>query len=479
MKDISVGSTFSGIGSPEFALKHIYGDDFERKVHLKWACDFEMNAKESFLANHNPDKFYDNIYYMTNSKKDIMNMPDDFIKKTAKQKVSKLEDDFFNLGNIEDVDLYIFGFPCQNFSHANKNRTAYSLDNVDMDNTHKHQKDLGYSATKTTLVFESMKIIEELSKRKNPLKYFIAENVKGLVQHDPAYIWDVDEEMTSVNFEKLTKSKLKVYRSVEVDGETKYYKRRNGLVLDGEEYNGYPSLVNKDFDGKKKFIGKTLYVIENAFIELGYEIEWKVLNAKDYSFGYDEKVKGGVQNRERIFIVGVKEGLKNTFEFPIEEEFDSSNMDKVINYLDPLNNDKEELLLKDEHIVEKENKRKSSGVCNQTHFLNNVVYEQGQRIYSAESKSPCLTCVGEPRFHIKENDKDIFRSSTGKEMLSIQGFPVGDKNRGKKNKDGTFNIKEFKYVVSDSQLKKQAGNSMSVSKMKVILEVLIKMHQEQ
>jgi site-specific DNA-cytosine methylase len=261
MKKLTIGTTFSGIGSPEFALKHIFGKDFEKKVSLEWACDFDDNARMSFKANHHPKKYYNNVYYMTNTKDKILEMTN-LISKPKMEKVKNTEENFFGLENILDTDMYIFGFPCQNFSLANQKRDSFNLDDIDRDNTHMHQKDLGMNATKTTLVFESMKIIKELSQRKNPLKYFIGENVKGLVQHDPAYIWKEQINMTDELFTKLSPKELKIYRKREEDGKTKFYKRENGLILDEVEYKGYPSLFNSEFDGKKKFIGKTLYVME-------------------------------------------------------------------------------------------------------------------------------------------------------------------------------------------------------------------------
>lgn len=55
--------------------------------------------------------------------------------------------------------------------------------------------------------------------------------------------------------------------------------------------------------------GKTWKKMQEVFEELGYKFSWKVLNAKNY---------GIPQNRERLFVVGIKEDLlgERTFEFP-------------------------------------------------------------------------------------------------------------------------------------------------------------------
>jgi DNA (cytosine-5)-methyltransferase 1 len=41
-----------------------------------------------------------------------------------------------------------------------------------------------------------------------------------------------------------------------------------------------------------------------------YHLYWKVLNAKEY---------GVPQNRERVFLIGIRDDQDNTFRFPIEE----------------------------------------------------------------------------------------------------------------------------------------------------------------
>ena len=56
-------------------------------------------------------------------------------------------------------------------------------------------------------------------------------------------------------------------------------------------------------DGGKTF-ESIIQSLENLKI---YNVEWKVLNTKDY---------GIPQNRERVFIVGIKKSLKKKFEWP-------------------------------------------------------------------------------------------------------------------------------------------------------------------
>jgi DNA (cytosine-5)-methyltransferase 1 len=46
-------------------------------------------------------------------------------------------------------------------------------------------------------------------------------------------------------------------------------------------------------------------------IAVPYHLYWKVLNAKQH---------GVPQNRERVFLIGIRDDQDNTFTFPEEEE---------------------------------------------------------------------------------------------------------------------------------------------------------------
>jgi DNA (cytosine-5)-methyltransferase 1 len=116
--------------------------------------------------------------------------------------------------DIPDHDLLVGGFPCQAFSIAGKRR--------------------GFDDTRGTLFFDVARIL----KAKTP-KYFILENVKGLLSHDS---------------------------------------------------------------------GNTFKTIISTLTELGYDVQWQVLNSKNF---------GVPQNRERVFIVGHLRGESRPEVFPI------------------------------------------------------------------------------------------------------------------------------------------------------------------
>lgn len=123
---IKLLSLFSGIGAFEEALKNI-GIEYE----LVNYCEFDKKIAKAYSLIHNIDE--------------RLNLGD----------ITKVDET-----KLEDFDLMTYGFPCQSFSVAGKR--------------------LGFKdETRGNLFFESMRI----AKHKKP-KYMIAENVKGLVNHD-------------------------------------------------------------------------------------------------------------------------------------------------------------------------------------------------------------------------------------------------------------------------------------------------------
>ncbi len=117
-----------------------------------------------------------------------------------------------------DLDLLSGGYPCQSFSYAGKR--------------------LGLNDIRGTMFYYYAKVLEQLKP-----KMFLAENVKGLVNHDG---------------------------------------------------------------------GKTLATMINVFEEIGYRVQYKVLNAWNY---------GVAEKRERIVIIGIRNDLNINFEYPKPHEY--------------------------------------------------------------------------------------------------------------------------------------------------------------
>ena len=223
--------------------------------------------------------------------------------------------------------------------------------------------------------------------------------------------------------------------------------------------------------------GRTFETILKTLDELGYDVEWQVLNSKDF---------GVPQNRERVFIIGHLRGTGGRKVFPIRGESENTNCVRQIGNLIQTNS-----------------------------FGGNP--HRG-RVYSSNGISPCLNCMGgggrEPKilqlgrgfnkggvhniaptitknsyqennFLIIKEDKTRrcrvgkqiantlltgeeqcmvnrdfrIRKLTPKECWRLQGFP-----------DWAF--EKAQSVNSNSQLYKQAGNTVTVNVIKAIAKKL-------
>ena len=161
--------------------------------------------------------------------------------------------------------------------------------------------------------------------------------------------------------------------------------------------------------------GQTFEIILKTLDELGYDVEWQVLNSKDF---------GVPQSRERVFIVGHSRDGRRGEIFPIRG------------------------------IYEKNSKL-------QTQYTNTITARYAAAIsvgsYIAESKSQKINAIPiiTPERKTKRQNCRI-RRLTPKECWRLQGFPDWAFDRAKAS------------GVSESQLYKQAGNAVTVN---VICEI--------
>jgi DNA (cytosine-5)-methyltransferase 1 len=355
---MKVGTDFSGIGAPEMALNNL-GIDYEQV----FSCEIDKYARQSYIAMHQtPEKFYNDI--------------------TTR-----------NHEEVEQLDLYVAGFPCQAFSIAGQRK--------------------GFDDVRGTLFFDVAEFI-----RINQPKMFILENVKGLLSHD--------------------------------NGRT-YQTITDILTNGGGTLNSQISLDVFD-DG------------------LGYHCYAQVLNTKHY---------GIPQNRERIFIVGFKEF--RDFSFPKKEPLELRLKDMLQDnpgakfYL----SEKQKISLsesKHEHASRVHDINKSSPTVMaktggghepfiEIKQLNQSTESQGKqpyqqnRVYDIDGLNPALS-AGQQYWGGNLLNTKIIRRLTPLECWRLQAFP-----------DAAF----FKAqeICSDTQLYKQAGNSISVNVLERILNKMI------
>jgi len=252
-------------------------------------------------------------------------------------------------------------------------------------------------------------------------------------------------------------------------------------------YENVKGLINHDK-------GNTFETIKATFDELGYKYFYKVMNAKDY---------GMAQHRERIFVVGFKDKRVN-FKFPESIKLEYTMQDFLEDYVDSKYYLKEKgvkfvtssknrkkrytQINGDIAICQKANQQfnwhgdfvyesKSSQEFNEFIFdvneveekyylsekVKNYVLSSGTKGFKTSIKTdlkiarPLLQSMHKMHRAGVDNyvthNKGRIRKLTPKECLRLMGFGDG-----------------FKQVVSDTQMYRQAGNSIVVDVLIAILK---------
>lgn len=347
---IKVGTFFSGVGSPEQALINL-GIEHE----IEFACDIDKYARQTYLKNFDCKNMYDDITSL-------------------------------NMKDLSPVDLLVFGFPCQAFSMAGKRG--------------------GFDDTRGTLFYDALRYLQEHRPR-----YFIAENVKGLISHD----------------------NRKTFRTI-LD-----------CLSKTENYQFQLS----------------------PFDNLGYHVHYKVLNTKDF---------GVPQNRERIFIVGIRDDADNNFTFP--KPFDLENKLK-----DVLENDVDDkYYLSNQRIKTLQNNPRSIGFTdkNNKHFANCLIASYSKLPTDGEYISDDLIIShslhprsGDPTKggtgNLSKQDGTSYCLDTGNaQAVEIKGAALRGRGHGKEleiRKDDLAN--SITTVQTDSIIKHDKINRLPDLKLKV------------
>lgn len=199
---IKLATVCSGIGAPEIGLKELC-EELNLPYEIVFACEYDKYARSSYTSIHGEHTIYPDMTA------ELWDKPE------------------------QKSDVVVGGIPCQAFSLAGKR--------------------LGELDPRGLLFFDFYRYV----KNQQP-KVFIIENVKGL----------------------LSDNKGKTFQ--------------NWLLLLGNSVNGHSQMFNHPDS-------------------LGYNLHHTVLNSKNF---------GVPQNRERVFIVGIRKDLPNNFRFPIGWKLD-------------------------------------------------------------------------------------------------------------------------------------------------------------
>jgi DNA (cytosine-5)-methyltransferase 1 len=398
MKIVTTGSDFSGVGAFDQALRRL---NIEYKT--VFACDMDKYARQTYIHNYGEPEYYpENVY--------DREVPS------------------------ESLDIYMTSPPCQAFSLAGKRK--------------------GEDDDRGILFYNSHEFIQ-----KNKPRFFIFENVKGLLSDDGGRTFQ-----RWIDF------------------------------LGGKSVNGTATMFPMDES-------------------VPYHIYYRVLNAKDF---------GVPQNRERIFIVGIRDDEDNSFTWP-------KTMKLTKRLKDVLEIDVEDkYFLSDkgiEHILAKEGVytgfNESPVRCLTTRYAASLA-GTFLKIKSATSKG-YETATTEDSINFSVPNSETRRGRVGKGVAQTldtqcnQGVMVGDyrtdegfrwrkdgnspaimammRDTWKENFTGQnppiihkdykirrltprecFRLMDFPdsftWPVSDSQAYKQAGNSIVVAVLAAIIEKL-------
>ena len=307
MKQIKVGSDFSGVGAFNQALIRL-GIEYKEV----FACDMDKYARQTFIDNYGEPEYYPKNVY----EREIP---------------------------TESIDIYMTSPPCQAFSLSGKR--------------------LGKDDKRGILFFNSLEFIQV-----NKPRYFIFENVKGLLSDDG-----------------------------------------------GKTFSEWVNLL-----GGKSINGNTvLFSYEDS---VPYHLYWQVLNAKEH---------GVPQNRDRVFLIGIRDDVDNNFRFPIEEVLTKRLKDFLESEVD-----------KKYFLSNKSEKE----VYRKINIYTGIDEEIVRCIITMYSASITVTFI---------TDKKKLRKLTPRECFRLMDFPDS-----------------FIWTCSDSQAYKQAGNSIVVNVLYKIIKNL-------
>lgn len=308
------------------------------------------------------------------------------------------------------VDIYFAGFPCQAFSTAGNS--------------------LGFEDIRGTIFFNCADYI-----RKKKPKVFVLENVPGLLYHE----------------KKDKKQKF------------------------GKTFSTILNVLGSTVNGQMKM---------NLYSDhLNYSIYWTTLNSQDFDVP---------QNRERVFIVGFREDVAHSFSFPKSVR----TKKRLIDILEPEVDKKyfiTEKMMRGFIYRREAAIKKGNGfgfnLTDQNEITKTITagyYRSGKEClirsktvagYEKAVHGDCINIgramktkvtgrgvVGKNKSLTITTSADMgvllqgdIRRLTPRECFRLQGFPDS-----------------FKFVVSELQLYKQAGNSITVNVIQEVINNIIK-----
>ena len=188
--------------------------------------------------------------------------------------------------------------------------------------------------------------------------------------------------------------------------------------------------------------GKTFEIILQSLVQLGYNIQWQVLNSKDF---------GVPQNRQRIYIIGHLRGISCPQVFPIRPKNKKNNLFQKLNKKSPT-------------IKIKEATKCGYAIASVGDSID-ISYPTSTMRRGRVGKQLSHTIITKMCHATLTKDYKL-RYFTPLECERLQGFPDSWTQYGVTEKGSQTNI-------SDTQRYKCLGNAVSVPVIKAIVDRMI------
>lgn len=180
-------------------------------------------------------------------------------------------------------------------------------------------------------------------------------------------------------------------------------------------------LIHHDKGNTWKVVWNEIKSLEN----IGYKVQWKILNTRHF---------GIPQNRERVYIVGK---FNEDFTWPKKTQLD--DLRDYVDWNYKISDAMRPSLIKNNYM----NNIPNNALFIDLGFTGYTTFPKSDKFTPCIAKDTRLWCV------------PLHRFATNKERFALQGF------------------KPLNQVVSDTQLRYQIGNSMSVNVLKVLYSNLL------
>ena len=193
--------------------------------------------------------------------------------------------------------------------------------------------------------------------------------------------------------------------------------------------------------------GKSFATIIQTLDELGYDLQWQVLNSKNH---------GVPQNRERVFIIGHLRGTPRPEVFPFGQD------DQLLD--GKIDTDKRQSQTEVSHTL-----RGSAVKADQSFIIHNIYggfKESEPRVFSDTAPTIRTSAGGGHLPSVLKNSK--IRRLTPTERERLQGFPDGWTKYGGYKKAADIIAKNPEHgdafeIISDTQRYKTLGNAVTVN----------------